>query len=205
MTHFLTPSLPVDGEILVQRSRFLSRLVSVESETEARAAIAQARSAHPQARHHCSAFIVGERADILRTNDDGEPSGTAGRPILDALQSAGLGHVVCVVTRYFGGILLGTGGLARAYREAATVAIDRASLREVRECAVIEVAAAHHDAAIVQRAARQRGWAQIGAVWEASVTLRLGVPLAEADDALAHLVQVTAGRVRGVVTDRRLM
>ncbi|MCD7102118.1 IMPACT family protein [Pseudoclavibacter sp. 13-3] len=205
MTHFLTPSATADAEIAVQRSRFLGRLASAENEAQARVVIAQARSAHPQARHHCSAFIVGERADILRTNDDGEPSGTAGRPILDALQSAGLGQVVCVVTRYFGGILLGTGGLSRAYREAAAAAIEQATLRDVRECAVIELAASHHDAAIVQRAARQHGWAQIGADWGESVTLRFGVPLAEAEAAREHMLQVTGGRVRGVQTDRRLM
>lgn len=205
MVQFLTPAAPADAEITVQRSHFLVHLAPAASEAEARATIAQVRAEHPQARHHCTAFIVGDRAEVARSNDDGEPSGTAGRPILEALQAADLGWVVCVVTRYFGGVLLGTGGLTRAYREAAQAAIGACDLVRMRECVEVQVTASHADAALLQRLARQQGWAALDAAWAQSVTLRFAVIAADAEAALAQMVQATSGRAAPSVVGRRLM
>ncbi|WP_100348644.1 IMPACT family protein [Luteimicrobium subarcticum] len=108
----------VETEIEIERSRFLCVLDRSASEDAARAVVAEARAAHPRARHHCSAFRIGPRGETARSNDDGEPSGTAGLPMLEALRGEGLTDVVAVVTRYFGGVLLGTGGLVRAYTAA---------------------------------------------------------------------------------------
>lgn len=99
----------------------------MESEEAARTVIAEERRTYGTARHHCSAFVLGPSGAVLRSNDDGEPSGTAGPPILDALRGAGLSDVVAVVTRWFGGTLLGTGGLVQAYGDA-----TRAALRGAR-------------------------------------------------------------------------
>ena len=108
---------------MVLRSRFLAHVARAETEAAARAVIAEARAAHHDARHHCSAFVLGADAMLRRSNDDGEPSGTAGRPMLDVLGGRGLSDVVVVVTRWFGGTLLGTGGLTRAYGDATAAAL----------------------------------------------------------------------------------
>ena len=117
-----------ETDLEVKRSHFLGRAARTRTQEEARAFIASVRAAHPAARHHCSAFIVtvpGGRP-IERSNDDGEPPGTAGRPMLETLRAADLTATAVVVTRYFGGVLLGTGGLVRAYSEAAARALAAA-------------------------------------------------------------------------------
>ena len=117
-----------ETDLEVKRSHFLGRAARTRTQEEARAFIASVRAAHPAARHHCSAFIVtvpGGRP-IERSNDDGEPPGTAGRPMLETLRAADLTATAVVVTRYFGGVLLGTGGLVRAYSEATARALAAA-------------------------------------------------------------------------------
>lgn len=126
---------PVEHEIEVKRSRFLAVLARVEHEDAARAHIAEVRAAHRLARHHCTAYVLGPQRRVQRANDDGEPSGTAGAPMLDALTgfvrpgaaAADLSDVVAVVVRYFGGVLLGAGGLTRAYSDAVATALASAS------------------------------------------------------------------------------
>lgn len=119
-----------EAEIEIKRSRFIAQLAHADSEEAARERIAQARAEFPDARHHCSAFILfGSGAlNVERSSDDGEPAGTAGTPMLEVLRGAGLTDVVAVVTRYFGGVLLGTGGLVRAYSEAVRAALAIATV-----------------------------------------------------------------------------
>lgn len=106
------------AEIEEKKSRFIAVFETVETEEAALSFIESVRKKHYDARHNCFAFIIGKKSELERCSDDGEPSGTAGRPMLDVLKGAGLTNVVCVVTRYFGGTLLGTGGLTRAYSAA---------------------------------------------------------------------------------------
>ncbi len=106
------------GEITEKKSRFIATIHPVETEDEALVFIEEMRKKYWDARHNCSAFILGERQETMRCSDDGEPSQTAGRPMLDVLSKAGLTNTAVVVTRYFGGTLLGTGGLVRAYSAA---------------------------------------------------------------------------------------
>lgn len=106
------------GEITEKKSRFIATIRPVETEDEALVFIEEMRKKYWDARHNCSAFILGERQETMRCSDDGEPSQTAGRPMLDVLSKAGLTNTAVVVTRYFGGTLLGTGGLVRAYSAA---------------------------------------------------------------------------------------
>ncbi|MFO6452199.1 MULTISPECIES: IMPACT family protein [unclassified Aeromicrobium] len=131
---YRTIDRPVGGsaeaEVVVLRSRFLARVGRVEDEVSARALIAEVRSTHHDARHHCTAFVIGPNGALRRSNDDGEPSGTAGRPMLEVLAGREVSDVVAVVTRWFGGTLLGTGGLARAYADATAAALEVAGTRE---------------------------------------------------------------------------
>lgn len=107
-----------EGEIVEKKSRFIATVQPVETEEEAVAFIDSTKKKYWDARHNCSAFVIGSKKELTRCSDDGEPSGTAGRPMLEVLLGQGVTNVAVVVTRYFGGVLLGTGGLVRAYTKA---------------------------------------------------------------------------------------
>ena len=117
----------------IKKSRFICHVKRVYSEEEARAFIAAIKKEHYKATHNCSAFIIGEKSDIKRTSDDGEPSGTAGVPMLGVLEKHELTNLCVVVTRYFGGIKLGAGGLIRAYADSVALAIKEIGLVEIKE------------------------------------------------------------------------
>jgi uncharacterized YigZ family protein len=114
------------AEVVIKKSRFIGQAKPVESEEEAIAFIESIKKEHWNATHNCSAYMVGERDQIQKASDDGEPSGTAGKPILEVIRHQGLKNTVVVVTRYFGGIMLGAGGLIRAYTDGAVVGIQAA-------------------------------------------------------------------------------
>ena len=128
-----------EGEIVEKKSRFIATIRKCENEEEAVAFIEEMKKKYWDARHNCSAFIIGSRGELTRCSDDGEPSGTAGRPMLEVLTGSGIRNIAVVVTRYFGGTLLGTGGLVRAYTAAASGALQSAelvSMRLVVDCKV---------------------------------------------------------------------
>ena len=118
------PARPSTGEFRDRGSKFVAHLEPVRTEAEALAVVDDQRRAHPKCNHHCYAYRLGPGTDRWRANDDGEPSGTAGKPILGQIDKAGLSDVIIVVSRYFGGTKLGTSGLINAYREAAHLAVD---------------------------------------------------------------------------------
>lgn len=178
----------VDTEVEISRSRFLTRLVRVDTEEAARAAIAEVRAEHPRARHHCSAFVIGPDSRIQRSNDDGEPSGTAGAPMLDALVSAGLSDVLAVVTRYFGGVLLGAGGLTRAYRSSVAGAVLEAKRVRRGERTTVSVTSSYEVAAQIEAEARRRGFIVGDAEYSDRVVQRFAV----AENELATLEALTA-------------
>ena len=130
-------------EIEIKRSRFLCALAPVSSEAAAREFIAARRKAGPGARHHCSAFVLGPDGRTQRSNDDGEPAGTAGTPMLEVLRRRDLTDTVAVVTRYFGGVLLGAGGLIRAYGQAVSEAVEAVGVLEHRRLTIVEVAVSY--------------------------------------------------------------
>ncbi len=114
-----------EAELVEKNSRFIATVRPVKNEEEAIAFIEEMKKKYYDARHNCSAFIIGRKAQLIRSNDDGEPSGTAGRPMLEVLIGSGIRNVAAVVTRYFGGTLLGTGGLVRAYSGALKEALQK--------------------------------------------------------------------------------
>ncbi len=185
---YQTIAEPAEAELEISRSRFLARIERVETEAEARAVISAARDAHPRARHHCSAFVLGPDRRTQRSNDDGEPSGTAGAPMLDALTSAGLSDTVAVVTRYFGGVLLGAGGLTRAYRAAVAEAVLGARRLTRAPRRRVAILAAYDVAAQLEAEARRRGWI----VGEARYGEAVEREFAVAEDQLAALTALAA-------------
>lgn len=203
-SRFTTLAGPAIAEIEVKRSRFLCELTPVGagddevSEVAARAVVEAARKQHWDARHHCSAFVLGPQRQVRRSNDDGEPSGTAGAPMLEALVASGLSDVVAVVTRWFGGTLLGAGGLVRAYGD-----VVRAALAEARvvtyECRLVMAAdVGIADVGRVENALRAAGRHVEGvdyAQGAASGTARLVLAVTEADRAAleSELASLTGG------------
>lgn len=131
---------PIENELVITKSRFLAYLAPVETVEEADHLIRERRALHPNARHHCTALTLGTPVHLQRSNDDGEPSSTAGMPMAQALRGRHMTNILAVVTRYFGGIKLGAGGLVRAYGSAVTDALDAASAKKlVRERVVRQV------------------------------------------------------------------
>lgn len=204
MTTYVTVARDTEAEIEVKRSRFLCTLVRVEEETAARAVVERLRKQHWDARHHCSALVIGPPPNpVERSSDDGEPAGTAGAPMLDVLRGGGVSDVVAVVTRWFGGTLLGAGGLVRAYGDAVRTALAEAgTLRRslVREH-LLELD--HADAGRVESELRTRGIAVLDTAYGARVALTLGVPPAEEPRLAALLAELTAGAAETQVAGER--
>lgn len=183
-------------ETEVKRSRFRCTLARVDSEEEARAVIAEVRHAHPDARHHCTAFVVEVPGalPVERSSDDGEPPGTAGTPMLEVLRGSGVTQVVAVVTRWFGGVLLGTGGLARAYADAVAQALAAAPRVEVVERALFALTLDHAEAGRVQDELLRAGCELVEASYGATADLTWAVADADAFESL--VAAATQGRGR---------
>ncbi|HEV2526995.1 MAG TPA: YigZ family protein [Thermomicrobiales bacterium] len=182
------------AEIEIKRSRFICTLARAADEDAARAVIERIRTEHWQANHNCTAWRIGVGGRQQRTSDDGEPSGTAGVPMLSVLDKRDVTDVVAVVTRYFGGIMLGAGGLIRAYGQAVTAGLDAAGIVERRPLRVIAVHADHGDAGRLENALRASDYAVADIRYAERVTFELAL----ADEALpgfmACLSEATAGR-----------
>lgn len=184
------------AQIEVKRSKFLCTLQRVSTEDAARAVVERLRKEHWDARHHCSAFVLGPDAAVQRSSDDGEPSGTAGAPMLEVLRGAGVSDVVAVVTRWFGGTLLGAGGLVRAYGDAVRAALDEVGILERRRLLTFDLSVSHADAGRLESDLRSRGIDVLGTTYDARAVLRVAVPEAAAFQAL--LAELSAGSVTAV-------
>lgn len=195
---YLTLAQPVRAETEVKRSRFVCHLEPVPNEAAARAVIDRVRAASREARHHCTAFVLGPDRVLQRSNDDGEPSGTAGLPMLEALRGAGVTDVVAVVTRWFGGVLLGTGGLIRAYGDAVQAALGTATFARYELSVILAVTASHADAPRIEHALRAHSGLRVRDVEYGAegVRLRAAVPPSGVAAADAALAELTAGAVR---------
>lgn len=190
-------------ELEIKRSRFITVLRRAESEEGARALVADLRREFHDARHHCSAFVLGPDRDVQRSSDDGEPSGTAGIPMLEALlrretapEVTDLSDVGAVVVRYFGGVLLGAGGLVRAYSDSVSTALGLAPLVRRQRLRICAVRIPHAAAGRLENDLRSAGYAMAETGYEAhSAVLRLALPDSPAAlaDAAGHLAAVTGG------------
>lgn len=203
LQHYQTVAREATAEIEVKRSVFRCHVVRIADEAEARSVVERARSEHWDARHHCSAFIWLPDASMARSSDDGEPAGTAGAPMLEVLRGAGLTEVVAVVTRWFGGTLLGAGGLVRAYSDAVRAGLDAAGVLHRDLVTEQLVRLDHAEAARVESALRARGVTVIDTDYGSEVTLRLGVAPGQVEQVGAQLASLTQGRVAPVQVGER--
>ncbi|MCL8027200.1 IMPACT family protein [Nocardioides bruguierae] len=202
-TAYRVPRRDAEAEIEVKRSVFRCTLARVEDEAQARALVERLRKQHWDARHHCSAFVLGPPpVPVERSSDDGEPAGTAGAPMLEVLRGAGgdlpLSDAVAVVTRWFGGTLLGAGGLVRAYSDAVRAGLEAAGTRERRLRTELLLEVSHADAGRVEGDLRARGVDVLDAAYGAAVTLTLGVDPAGLDRLEATVAELTSGSVTPV-------
>jgi uncharacterized YigZ family protein len=181
-------------ELEIRRSRFICALARVVTEEEAQAFIAARRRAHRDATHNCTAYILGEHGDITRNSDDGEPSGTAGLPMLEVLGRRGLTGVAAVVTRYFGGVKLGAGGLVRAYGQAVAETIDAVGVVERRPIVTVTVAVGHERAGRLQRDLHASPYPPSGARYGSRAEIDVPVPEEELTAFEAWAAAVTGGQ-----------
>ncbi len=184
------------SEKLIERSRFISTCLHVESEEEARAFLARVRTEFPDATHHCYAFVADTLGNLMRFSDDNEPQGTAGMPILDALRGKKLYQTAVVVTRYFGGVKLGAGGLVRAYSGAASECLDGAEKRFFEPCARYMLTLGYELSDAVRKYISANGWMLADAQYSDCVRLTVAVRSREEEAFAAKIVDFTAGRVR---------
>lgn len=182
-----------ESEIVISKSRFLGYCIPVSSEAEAQEALAQIRKRHYDARHCCYAFRL--TGGIVRSSDDGEPSGTAGAPILSVLSGANIENVLCAVVRYFGGVLLGTGGLVRAYGKAAGEALEHAEVVQIRVCSRLSVKVSYSAYQLIEPLIRQNGY-PCEAEFAEMVTLTLLMPAEEKDAFISAITDKTDGSAK---------
>ena len=203
MSSYLTIARDTTGEVEDRGSRFLCTLRRVADEDEARALVAALRREHWDARHHCSAFVLGPDGAVQRSSDDGEPAGTAGAPMLDVLRGAEVSDVAAVVTRWFGGTLLGAGGLVRAYGDAVRAALAEAGT--LRRSLLTELALEldHADAGRVEGELRAKGVSVLEVAYDARVRLLLAATPAEVDRVSALVAAATSGAGVPVVVGER--
>ncbi|MGB3827150.1 MAG: YigZ family protein [Ornithinimicrobium sp.] len=194
-TAYSTIAASGQADLEVKRSRFVCTVQRVDSEESARDAIARIRTQHYEAGHHCSAMIVGPDRSIERSSDDGEPAGSAGAPMLEVLRSRGLSDVVAVVSRWFGGTKLGTGGLSRAYGEAVRAALEHATpvRRELIEEFVITVDHAH--AGRLENDLRSRGIDIHATEYGDQARIHLGVLAGRRATVESTLAELTSGSI----------
>ena len=198
MNEYRIPASPGESELTEKRSRFLGHVRMVESEEEAKAFIAEMKRKYYDARHNCWCYAV--RSGAERYSDDGEPQGSAGIPMLEVLRRRGVTNAVCVVTRYFGGVLLGTGGLLRAYTQSTADALDAAGIAVVRAWTEAEARCSYAQTERMKTEAAALGAVTEDVVYGADVTLKLLIPREKTEAVKARLFDASAGSVRLAVT-----
>ena len=183
-------------EIEEKKSRFIANVSPVETEEEAIAFIEKMKKKYWDARHNCYAYVLGERGELMRFSDDGEPSGTAGKPILEVLLGMEVRNLVVVVTRYFGGTLLGTGGLVRAYTRAAQAGMEASVIRTMRYGTMLAVTTDYNGIGRIQYLLAMRKIMIEEPEYTDVVTLKVKVPYEEEEAVRKEITEATAGKAQ---------
>lgn len=182
------------GEIIEKKSRFIANVRKVECEEEAVAFIEEMKKRYYDARHNCSAFVIGTRGELTRCSDDGEPSGTAGRPMLEVLLGTEIRGIAAVVTRYFGGTLLGTGGLVRAYTQSLQAALKHCPTAMMKYGKRIQIDTDYNGIGKILYFMGQKGLTQESSEYTDKVRIVVLVPGEEAEHFCKEVTELTAGR-----------
>ena len=183
------------GEIVEKKSRFIANIKSVETVEEAQVYIEEMKKKYWDARHNCSAFSVGTEQVTTRCSDDGEPSGTAGKPILEVISGSGIHNIVVVVTRYFGGTLLGTGGLVRAYTDATRAGIENSDIVEKIPGRRVDIAMDYTDLGKLQYMLAQNEVLTEDTEYTDKVIIHALFPESDKEKLKKKITEATSGRV----------
>lgn len=183
-----------EGELVEKKSRFIATTRPVETEEEAVAFIEEMKKKYWDARHNCSAYVLGDRGQIQRCSDDGEPSQTAGRPMLDVLLGEGIRNACVVVTRYFGGTLLGTGGLVRAYSGAVQEGLRHSTVLEKHLGSRTRIITDYNGIGKIQYVAAQMGLTTLDTVYTDQVEVTLMVPAGQVQELIHQVTEKTNGK-----------
>ena len=200
MDEYLVPTGYGEDEFIEKKSRFIGRVWCVETEEEALAKIQEMKKQHYDATHNCWAYVIKDGP--MRFSDDGEPGGTAGNPMMQVLQRENLYNVVCVVTRYFGGVLLGAGGLVRAYTKGAKIAIDAAGKSMKRVWTVLYVPCPYTFYERIKLEIASFGGILRDTQFGAEVELEILLPEGDVQAFLERLTDMTSGTVEGLETGK---
>lgn len=184
-----------EGVYEEKKSRFLATVRRCDSEDQAAAFLEEMRKKYWDARHHCSAFVIGSRGELTRCSDDGEPAGTAGRPMLEVLTGSGIRNAAVVVSRYFGGVLLGTGGLVRAYTQAVKAGLAACRIGRMRPGCEIGLTTDYNGIGKVFYVLRSRGLEPVSAEYGEKVELKVLAPAEELEALQKELTEATSGRL----------
>ena len=201
MTEYLVPTRPSETQFTEKRSTFIGHVWPAASEEEARACIDEMKKKYHDARHNCWCYLLKDGP--VRYSDDGEPQGTAGQPMLGVFQKEGVSNVCCVVTRYFGGILLGAGGLTRAYGAAAKLALDAAGISRMRLWAVLAVPCPYSLYERMRLLVEKCGGAVESADFGADVALTVLLPAEDAEAFREQVTELSAGAVEVLTEEER--
>lgn len=198
---FLSPAKEASAEHVVKRSRFIGTVSPTFTESEAEAYVASIKANHPDARHNVYAYSIGAGTPLDRLSDDGEPRGTAGYPILDVIHKRGLRNVVCVVTRYFGGTLLGAGGLLRAYGKTASLALDEAGVVKYVYHSLMGIRVGYDQFGRVQRELENQGCVVLNVDYGEAVTVKAYVKDEETPLLSKRITDLTSGKAEITVSE----
>lgn len=182
-----------EGEIVEKKSRFIATVRPVSTEEEAAAFIAEMKKKYWDAKHNCSAFVIGDNQELTRCSDDGEPAQTAGRPMLDVLLKEGIHNTAVVVTRYFGGVLLGTGGLVRAYQKAVQEGLANSTVIDKQSGRKLVIGTDYTGLGKLQYLIAQKGLATIDTIYTDKVELILMVPAELTAETEKDVIEATNG------------
>ena len=200
---YLTVAGETEVRTEIKRSEFIATIAHVEDGESAEAFVKAVRKRFPDATHNCYAHISDERGNETRFSDDGEPGGTAGQPMLEVLKKRGLMRTAVVVTRYFGGIKLGAGGLVAAYTDGVSKAADAAGTVTMTECACITFRCGYADLPLLEQALERAGAKKADTEYGEDILSHWWTELDRADEMTALIEARTSGRVRATVTDTR--
>lgn len=184
------------GEIVEKKSRFIAHVFPVYTEEEVLQKLEQVKKQYWDARHNCHAYILGDGGGISRCSDDGEPSGTAGRPILDVLMGQGLRNVLVIVTRYFGGVLLGTGGLIRAYSAATQEGLRNSNVITKRLGKRLTIQTDYNGIGKLQHVVMELGLPVEDTIYESDVKIKVFVAAEDYDKAEKDITEVSNGQAK---------
>lgn len=190
------------GEIIEKKSRFIATVRLVENEEEALSFIEEMKKKYWNATHNCFAYVIGEHRETVRCSDDGEPSGTAGKPMLDVLLGEEMYNTAVVVTRYFGGTLLGTGGLVRAYSKAVQEGLAQSSIIVKQYGAILKIETDYNGLGKIQYLIGERKIPVLDSEYTDKVQIRIILPEKETDRFVRELTEATNGRVKTEIIEK---